>query len=237
MKTLPDFRTAQWLLGCLVAASLMIAAVRPEEEGEPRKPARELVVDGKVVGREVEAREGEICLVCSEALGEGDAVYLVRGQRLPVHRAECESQLIARFDSYLRRLLPRGSFLGASVGDEGQGLALRWFFLGLYGLVGLAFAGLSAHQAVHAGRNPWGWFAAGLVLNAVGYMVLLTRPKLEVKAPAGIPRGLRKVATTYEPRKCAGCGKSNHPSARKCAGCGAALEPHVTSEVERAGSA
>jgi hypothetical protein len=236
MKTLPHFRTAQWVLGCLVAASLMIAAVRPDEEDQSRKPARELVVDGKVVGREVEARRDEACLVCSKELGEGDAVYLVRGQRLPVHRVQCEAELTERFEPYLRRLLPRGSFLGASVGDEGQGLALGWFFLGLYGMAGLVFAGLSAHQAVHAGRNPWGWFAAALVLNVAAYLILLTRPRLEVSAPAGIPRGLRKVAATYEPRRCPGCGKSNHPAARKCAGCGAALEPRVASEVERAGA-
>jgi len=193
----------------------------------------ELELEGKVVGKRVDPRPGEICLVCNEPLHPGDVVYLVQGQRVPIHLGACDSSLRARMQHYLAQLKPRGAFLGA--GREQPALSNAWLFFGLYVLLGLIFAALCAHYALHTGQNPVLWFGIGLILTAFGYLLLLTRPKREVHAPAGIPPGLRKIATTYVPQPCPGCGTTNHPSAPRCSGCGAALEPTKASEVSRAG--
>lgn len=180
----------------------------------------------------MEPRPGEICLVCNDPLHAGDAVYLVQGQRVPIHLGACDSKLRSRLQYYLAQLRPRGAFLG----DEGERPALSrvWFFAGLYILLGLIFAALCAHYALDAGRSPVAWFGVGLVLNAVGYLLLLTRPKRDILAPGGVPKGLHKVATTHAPQPCLECGGENHPSARRCIHCGAALEPLLDSEAERA---
>ena len=101
--------------------------------------------------------------------------------------------------------------------------------------MGLIFAAVCAHRALHTGYNPIQWFLIGLVFTAFGYLALLTRPRREVVAPAGIPPGLGKIALTYKPEPCAKCGYTNHPSAAQCLGCGAKLTPQMTSEVARAG--
>jgi hypothetical protein len=111
---------------------------------------------------------------------------------------------------------------------------MAWFAVGLYVLVGLIFAGASAHQAVHKALPPIPWFFAGLFLNAVGYLILLTRPPGDARAfPAGIPRGLRKVPRTYYSEECLDCGYHNHPAAYCCLGCGAEIHPAFESEAAR----
>lgn len=200
---------------------------------EAARPPQELVEDGKVIGKQVEPRPGEYCLVCDEPLGEHDVVYLVRGQRVALHVVVCYSELAKDPQKFLAILQPHGAFLGA--GAEEQGLSPGWFLVGLYILLGLIFAALCAQHALHAGHNPVAWFGVGLVLNAFGYLLLLTRPKREVHALGGVPKGLGKVAATYAPQPCPGCGKMNHPAAEECAGCGGKLHPAVDSEVKKAG--
>lgn len=213
-------RPQQWL------ARLLSSNTTPQ-------PPKELIVDGKVVGRLVPAKPAEICLVCNEPLHSGDVVYLVYGQRVPIHLGACDSALRAQPQHWLAQLRPRGAFLGAEA--DQRALSAAWFFVGSYVLLGLIFAALCAHQALHAGRSAYGWFAVGLVLNALGYLILLTRPKREVLAPAGVPRGLAKIASTYSPQPCPMCGAENHPAASECIACGAKLTPAIDSEVKRAG--
>ncbi len=188
---------------------------------------------GKVVGKQVKAKPGEICLLCNKPLGDGDVVYLVHGQRVPVHLDLCLPELREHTEHWLAQLQPRGAFLGAERSRTPPSGV--WFFAGVYILLCLLFAAMSAHHALHAGYSPVAWFGIGLLLNALGYLWLLTRPRREVAAPAGVPRGLRKIAATYAPQPCPGCGSRNHPAATQCAGCGGRLEPKIASEVAKAG--
>lgn len=205
-------------------------AVAPAGE---RPASKDLVVDGKAVGKRLAALPNEICWVCNRVLEQSGVAYLVQGQRVPVHLGKCDETLRARARQSLARLKPRGAFLGA--GGEMIGLSNVWFFAGLYVLLGLVFAALCAHGAFHSGHSPSLWFGAGMIFNALAFLVLLTRPKRRVVALAGVPAGLHKIAATYEPQPCPKCGAGNHPSALQCGGCGANLRPRITSEVQRAG--
>ena len=233
---------AAGLLGWALGAA---AAQRDSPSKAPEKPVpaetvvpsgqvpNEVVVNRTTVGRRVPPRPGDVCLACNNLIGDDDVVFLVRGQRVPVHLAEMDPDVRAQLVQLLAQLEPRGAFLGAQ--QEQPELSPFWFFAGFYVLLGLIFGALCAHRALHAGRSQLAWFGIGLALNAVGYLLLLSRRKREVLAPAGIPRGLKKISATYQPEPCGGCGALNHPSATACLGCGAALEPKMVSEVARAG--
>jgi hypothetical protein len=194
-------------------------------------PNSELTLNGKPLGRSVPPRAGDICIVCKRPLGTEGVVYLVNGQRVPIHFVVCYNAFAKEPQKFLAFLQPHGAFLGA--GSEEQGLSFGWFYAGLYVLVGLVFAALCAHRAIHSGRNPAAWFAAGLVFNALGYLVLLTRPRQQ--AAADVPEGLGKVAATYAPLPCPDCGALNHPAADRCAECGNKLQSTVSSEVDKLG--
>jgi len=229
-----------WLLLMVLACCTSSAAQQPEEAQLPTGISHqhaapdELVMDGKVVGKRVPPKDGEICALCNRPIGADDPVYLVHGQRVALHAAEmAEPGAAARLQTLLAQLRPRGAFIGAE--SAPAQLSAGWFLFGIYVLVGLLFGALCAHHALHTGYNPITWFFAGLVFSLPGYLVLLTRPKQEVVAPAGIPSGLRKIAATHAPAACPKCGTENHPSAAQCLGCGASLQPQLTSEVARAG--
>lgn len=188
-----------------------------------------LILKGVTVGRAVETHGGEICMVCNKPVGQGDLTYLVKGQRVPVHRSACDGQLRANPTAVLAQLRPRGAFLGAET--EQPGLASRWFVFGLYVLIGLCFGALCAHSALHSGQNPVVWFLVGLAFNVLGYAVLRSRPRLAFPAPAGIPAGFGKIPATRTPATCAKCGAAIHPSAASCPDCGADQQPTAISEV------
>lgn len=222
------------LFACSVSPATQPTAARPlvaavDQSGVPD----ELVLYGRPVGQRVPQKSGEICALCNRPLGPNDPVYMVHGQRVPLHAAEmAEPGAAARLQTLLAQLRPRGAFIGESAPAE---LSAGWFFFGVYVLIGLLFGALCAHRALHMGYDPISWFFAGLVFSLLGYLVLLTRPKRDVVAPAGIPSGLRKIAATYAPAACPKCGTENHPTAAQCLGCGASLHPQLTSEVSRAG--
>lgn len=211
---------------------------------KPAQPSTEVMIDGEAIGPPVPSSPGETCIVCNNPVGPDDPVYLVQGQRVPMHASE-ESEFFLHPQKYLMRLKPAGgALLGADSnqpgmtnrGDDNRHEASgAWMYGGLYVLLGLVFAALCAHRALHTGHSPWGWFGLGLVFNAVAYILLLTRPQREVQAPAGVPSGLGKIAATHAPQRCPTCGALNHPSATKCLRCGASLSPTVESEVRRAG--
>jgi hypothetical protein len=161
---------------------------------------------------------------------EKDAVYQVRGQRIAIHQHEVNTDLRAQLAGLIAELEPRAALFGTQNGS----LSNAWLYFGLYVLVGLAFGALCAHRALISGYGPLGWFGLGMLFNVFAYGALLTRPRREIVAPAGIPGGLGKIAATYPPVVCR-CGAENHPSARKCSTCGSALEPRAVSEVERVG--
>lgn len=221
------------LLTILMCAASVALAQQAPTTTPAKQPPNELVVDGKVVGHKVPPKPGDICMLCNQPIDMDDTVYLVNGQRVPLHNAELASVRPDRLRGLLAQLRPRGAFLGAE--GKGPQLSTAWFLFGLYVLVGLIFAAFCAHQALNAGYNPIQWLLAGLFFNIVAYAILLTRPKREVVAPAGIPKGLRKISATYMPEACPLCGAENHPSATACGGCGAKLAPKTVSEVARVG--
>jgi hypothetical protein len=126
---------------------------------------------------------------------------------------------------------PRGAFLGAG---ESAGMSSIWFWAGLYVVAGLVFGALAAHRALRTGNRALAWFGIGFIFTFPGYLYLLTRPKKEMEAPAGVPRGLHKIAATHEPEPCPACGAMNHPAAAHCISCGGKLAPRMLSEAQRA---
>jgi hypothetical protein len=215
------------------APALPPEAAAAQTPNPTREPPNEVVVSPTTVGKRVPPKRGDICMICNKPLGEGDVVYQVRGQRVAMHRQELGADLQAQLKQLLAQLEPRGAFLGAQQGQ--RALSTIWFLVGVYILLGLIFAALCAHRALHAGRSPLAWFGAGLLFNVFAYFALLAARKREVLAPAGVPGGLRKIAATYAPQPCPLCGSLNHPAADACIGCGARLEPRMLSEVARVG--
>ncbi len=199
----------------------------PSPAGQPSGAAP----SGQAPAEEVAPKPGEICLICNEPVGEGDTVYIVNGQRVPVHRGACDAKLRAELPRVVARLQPVSGFLGDRPGESA--VSRVWFFAGLYVLLALLFAALCGQRALHKGRRPVLWFGLGLVFPVLGYLVLAALPKRAIEAPGGVPGGLHKVAATYRPQSCAKCGRENHPSATRCLGCGAPLVPEVVSEVAR----
>ncbi|MBI1941394.1 MAG: zinc ribbon domain-containing protein [Acidobacteria bacterium] len=232
-----------FLLGALsislFAASFEIPSANLQQGNPAASPetneisAPDLVVRGEVVGRPVKPQPGEICLICKLPVDGEELAYLVEGQRIAVHRADCLSVLQSDARKWLAQLKTRGAFLGAVPAHSPPSNAV--FFAGLLVLLGLIFGALSAHRAFHAGYSALAWFGLGFFLSVAAYFFLLSRPRREVAAPAGVPKGLRKIASTFSPEACPNCGGANHPSASTCGGCGAKLQPHVRSEVEKAG--
>ncbi len=222
-------------MNAVLLAVLACVTVLAAQTGAPSPVPDDLTFDGKVLGKRVPAQPGDICMLCNNPVDKDDGVYLVNGQRVPLHIAEMKAASPERIRAVLAQVRPRGAFLGTD--PTQQQITTGWFFFGLYVLAGLIFSALCAHHAFHAGQNPIQWLMAGLFLNVVAYGILLTRPRHEVTAPVGIPRGLRKISATYLPEPCPKCGTENHPTARSCAGCGATLSPKMTSEVARAGLA
>jgi hypothetical protein len=227
---------ARWAFVCLfwITASAAVPAALAQRRVEPGSAADRPAPGstGQMNLQEVPAKPGEICAVCNEPVGAGDTAYLMAGQRVPVHRGACDAKFHEGPQLILAKLQPRGAFLGTS--PQERALSRVWFLLGLYVLVGLIFAALCAHRALHAGHSPAAWFAAGLILSVFAYLALLTRSKRAVSAPGGVPRGLHKVAATYSPEPCPACGHLNHPSARRCLGCGGMLAPKISSEAGKA---
>jgi hypothetical protein len=158
-----------------------------------------------------------VCLVCVVLL------FVLAAAPLAVF-AQATSDAAAR---------PRGG-LFSEEGATSQPLSLGWFVLGLYVLLGVVFAGASAHLAVQKALPPVPWFFVGFFLNAAGYLILLTRPADSARPfPAGIPLGLQKVPTTHAHDPCPCCGAFNHPAAHYCPCCQAEREPKFESEAVR----
>ncbi len=177
-----------------------------------------------------EVRPGDHCIVSGKPLGPNDICLMVEGRRVPLKR-EALDIFLQNPERYFARLQPKSALFTEDMG-QGKPLNLSWFFFGVYVLVGLVFAALTAHTAVAKGLSPIPWFFTGLLINAFGYLSVLTRKPEIVKE---VPEGLRKVPLTAEPMKCDKCGHENHPSARTCAACGNSMTPQILSETERVG--
>ena len=231
------------VLMMLAVCSVTCAQLQPSQ-GIPQPQAQtasssaaekpqELIVDGKVLGKRIESRPGMVCLVCNDPIGKDDFAFLVKGQRVAVHRVNCYQKLLEHPYRFLGILQPHGAFLGA--GAEEQAVSFAWFLVGLYILSGLVFGALGAHGALHRGRSAMAWFGLGLALNVFGYLLLQLCSRRQMEGAPSVPSGLRKVPATSNPLPCPRCGKTNHPAAEQCSGCGAKLQPFLESEVKKAG--
>ncbi len=210
------------------------ATVHVEEQTvrESRKLDEFTLQDGTRVERTT-PKPGDICIACNHPVGEHDAVFLVRGHRLPIHLVEIQADLGAQLSQFVGRLEPQSALF--QVSERNPARSILWLLAGSYILMALIFAALSSQRALMKGYSPSLWLALGLVFHVFAYAVLLALPGRTVEAPAGIPRGLRKIAATHQPAACPACGGLNHPSATKCAGCGGTLVARISSEVGRAG--
>jgi len=215
----------------LLGVSALAAGPARAQEHHPEGVASEqvLVINGQPV-RVVQHVGGLVCVVCGKEIHAHEPVYLIGGQRVPVHGpgSECDAAFRANPEKFLAALQPRGAFLG---GEPSQ-VSLGWFLFGCYVLVGLVFAGLCGQVALHRGHPQSQWFLAGFFLNVFAYVALRLQAKGVVIAPAGVPGGLGKIAATYSPVRCV-CGAENHPAARQCSTCGRELQPTVDSEMAR----
>ncbi len=223
------------LAGMLTASFAMQEARQtPSQPSKVENQAPEAVVlSDQSTAKRVPYKPGDICLACNNPLHEHDPVYLVNGQRIPIHQQEVSEDLASQLQKLLGLIQPRGAFIGAQ--QTQRALSSVWFWSGLYILIGLVFGAICSHRALQTGYGALSWFLAGLAFNVVAFAVLRMKPKREVLAPAGIPPGLGKIAATYSPEACVKCGTLNHPSASACSGCGAKLEPKFSSEVARVG--
>jgi hypothetical protein len=234
---------AHFLLILLVYALLDGAVLQPPLPAQTSPPAagpsqathadESIPLDGHTDAKRVPARPGDICIECGHAIGMRDPVYVVNGHRIPLHEDEKESDLAGQLRRIAAQFEPTGAFLQAAARQTG--LSPFWFLFGCYVLLGLVFAALCAHRALHKGLPAWVWFLAGLFFNLVAFLAVLLRRGRASVSPGGVPPGLHKISSTHAPMACAKCGDWNHPSARSCVACGASLSPALESEVARSG--
>ena len=192
MKWLLRFAMIVLLLAC---ASGLVCQQNPSEAPQPAPPGNrsqqvpeDLLTNGTV--QRVPPKPGEVCTVCDRPLNSGDLVYLVDGQRVPVHAGDCDALLRAHPQKWLARLGPKGAaFLGTDVARVS--LTNVWLYAGLYVLVGLLFAALCAQHALRVGYSPLTGLLLGFAFNVLGYLFVITRPKRPVRAPTRVPAGLR----------------------------------------------
>ncbi len=217
------------LFTTLILAITILAITAPAQPPQPPRGA------GTSLPPTTPSHAGEICVACGTPISSHDPTFLIRGQRVAVHAHNCLDVFLKAPEHYTAQLEARSALFSATAPSESSHpLSRGWFFLGLYAVAGLVFSAVCAQRALAMGLPVVPWFFAGLFLNAVGYLLVLTRrPREPVSYPAGVPRGMRKASATYAPEPCPNCGGTNHPAAEKCAGCGGRLQPHISSEVSR----
>jgi hypothetical protein len=184
----------------------------------------------------VAARDGEICVVCGSSVSSSDLAIIVKGRRLPVMK-EMVAELLQHPETYFKTTQLRSALFQeefeTAPGAVQSGVGLGWFLAGAYILSALIFGGLSGGAAIARGLPPIPGFFAGLALNVLGYLYVLTRAPRS--APLGVPAGLAKVPVTQSPLACPQCGSMNHPAAASCSVCHVALRPQGQSDLPRIG--
>lgn len=201
--------------------------------GEVPKLPDELMLQDGTKAERTTPKPGDICVSCNHPVDEHDAVFLVRGRRLPIHLGELRADLGAQLTELAGRLEPQSALF--QVSESNPARAILWLLGGSYVLLALIFAALSSQRAQQKGYSPSAWLALGLLFHVFAYAVLLALPVRNAEAPAGIPSGIEKAAAANQPVPCACCGKLNDPSVPNCADCGGTLVARVGSGVVGAG--
>ena len=170
------------------------------------------------------------CTVSKELLNSDDVCLIVRGRRVPLKK-EAVDIFLNNPEKYFASLQPKSALFTEDMREK-QVLSSLWFWLGIYVIIGLVSAAITAHKAVERGIRPSTWFFVGLLLSVLGIIIvtLLTKPSENL---GNIPKGLAKVPLTSAPSVCAGCGYENHPSAKTCLMCKNPLQPNTISDIEK----
>ncbi len=176
----------------------------------------------------VEVRPGDHCIVSGKPLGSDDICLLVDGRRVPMKK-EALNIFLDNKEKYFSKFQPKSALFTEDTKNT-KALSMIWFFMGIYVIIGLIFAAITSHTAVTKGFKPIPWFFAGFLLNAFGYLFIITKQSI---TPEKVPEGLKKIPLTLAPTICQHCGNGNHPSATNCSNCGSMLDPLVKSEIER----
>lgn len=209
-------------------ALVLAAALLPRAGVAAQEPAAD--PSWEVLGEK--AGDGEQCLVCGNAIHEGQ----VREFRYKGRTFWVSEKMVGEFeadpDAYFKKIQARAALFDEGSMPERQ-ISGFWLGFGLYVLIGLLAAALSGYLAVGKGLEVRPWFAAGLLLNVFAVVAVALKPRAAVDLPAGIPGGLAKVPVTRQPASCPHCGAPNHPAAAVCASCGGALQPNVEPETAR----
>ena len=208
------------LIALFAAGPLCAAATDPSGEGSWT------VLDQRPAA-------GEQCLVCRQAIHDGDIVELrYKGRRFHV-----ADKMMADFESdpesYFSDIELHSALFDESAMDA-PSMASGWLLFGLWVLVSLTTGALCAYLAIGRGKPPVVWFFAGLLLNVVGVVAVLASGRGETsRLVGGAPDGLTKIPSTHAPRRCPGCGATNHPAARRCSACATNLEPSIQAETAK----
>lgn len=219
-------RSALRRILCVIAACAALAG--------PIVPAFQGLQGSETGSGSVQPSSGDRCLACGKPCAEGQELAVIRGgQRIHLHLGPCAEEWQSDGDRLYARLLPRGALFDEPL-QEPAPMQLGWFLGGLLVLSGLLFGGACSYLAVGKGLAPLPWFLAGLLLQVIALVLVLSKKSEDLaRFPAGVPAGLGKVPSTHEPRACERCGFPNHPAAARCSGCQAELTPRAPSEVAR----
>lgn len=171
-------------------------------------------------------RVGDRCLVSGILLDSTGVVFVYRGRRVSLHQ-DAVGIFLKEPDVFFSKLQPRGALFQE---DESFSLGLSWLFLGIWVSLGLICGAVSSHLALKRGRSAGFWFAAGLMLNIIALVTLLSRPSDDSRT---LPERLGKIHQTSDPAACPSCQAPNHQTARLCSFCGGRLEPTLESETQR----
>jgi len=210
--------TRRFIFWCVLAGSLTLASAQVRDTGG-------------IPYKEERPQADDRCAVCGNSLDSNDVVLIIMGRRVPLKR-EMVAEFLSHQDQYFSTMQPRGAlFQEESTPASSDEVNFFWFWVGLYVLVALVSAAVSAYTAVRKGLPPARFFLVGLLFSIPGCLYALAQsPQILTDVMHG---AFPRVSVTHDPVLCPHCGAMNHPASRKCTTCGAELSPKVSSEVRR----
>ncbi len=177
--------------------------------------------------------DGEQCIVCRQAIHEGEIIEVrYKGRTFHVAASMLE-KFEADPDRYFHTLQARAALFDEAA-METPPMRTGWLMFGVYVLVGLVCGAGCSYIALNRGLPARGWFFAGLFVNVAALAAILMTKPVADGALAPPPPGLAKIPATLTPRACPHCGHTDHPSASICSSCAQTLEPAVEPETARA---